>query len=154
MNDLRKLIEENEGRLLESISGYAKKQGLTEHTSTRQEDWRLSIAELSSALLAASRHYPNAPELGWNDSCADDPLTGFGAAEARRHRQSGVSFAMFLGLMKCYRQSYLDLVAQKNTAKVKTNDYRYFQSLSRKKRNSEKAIQGVFLTPYREWIWR
>jgi phosphoglycerate-specific signal transduction histidine kinase len=126
MDELRKLIEKNEDWLMESILGYAKKHGFTESASTLEEEWRLSIAGLSSSLIEGSRHYPNAPELGADNSDADDPLTGFGMTEARRHRQRGVGLAMFLGLMKCYRQGYLDLVEQKCAAKSKIKDYRCF----------------------------
>ncbi len=142
MDELRRLIEKDKDWLLKSVLGYAKKYGFTETTSTRQEDWQLLIAGLSSSLIEGSRHYPGAPELGGDNSDADDPLTGFSITEARRHRQRGVGMAMFLGLMKCYRQSYLDLVEQKCTAKSKIKDYRYFL---------ERCFDRIEIASCRDW---
>jgi two-component system cell cycle response regulator len=142
MDELRRLIEKNQDWLMEIILGYVEKYGFTEDTSTLEEDWRLSIAELSSSLVEGSRHYPSAPELGGDNSDADDPLTGFGMTEARRHRQSSAGMAMFLGLMKCYRQSYLDLVELKCTARRKINDYRYFL---------ERCFDRIEIAVCRDW---
>jgi two-component system cell cycle response regulator len=142
MDELRRLIEKNQDWLMEIILGYVEKYGFTEDTSTLEEDWRLSIAGLSSSLVEGSRHYPSAPELGGDNSDADDPLTGFGMTEARRHRQSSAGMAMFLGLMKCYRQSYLDLVELKCTARRKINDYRYFL---------ERCFDRIEIAVCRDW---
>jgi len=126
MDELRKLIAENEDWLMERILGYAKEHGYTKYTSTLQKDWRLAIAGLSSCLAEGSRHSANPPELGLDDNDAGDPWSDFAMAASRRHRQQGVSLAVFLGLMKYYRQSYLDLVEQKCAAKRKVKTYRHF----------------------------
>ncbi|MBN2106209.1 MAG: hypothetical protein JW832_02205, partial [Deltaproteobacteria bacterium] len=57
---------------------------------------------------------------------AADPLTFFGVTEARLHRQRGVTLAMFLGLMKYYRQGYSDLIAEKYPEGTIREQYRYF----------------------------
>jgi PAS domain-containing protein len=81
------------------------------YTSTLQEAWRLSIAGLTASLCQAMEKVDGIPELGPDQDWANDPLALFGLVEARRHRERGVTLAMFLGLMKYYRQSYLDLLA-------------------------------------------
>ena len=43
-------------------------------------------------------------------------MAAFGILEARRHRSRGVTLIMFLGLMKYYRQSYIDLIMQADMA--------------------------------------
>ena len=43
-------------------------------------------------------------------------MAAFGILEARRHRSRGVTLIMFLGLMKYYRQSYVDLIMEADLA--------------------------------------
>jgi two-component system cell cycle response regulator len=126
MDGLRKLIEKNEGWLKESVLGYAERHGYKKHTCALEKDQRLLIAELSSSLIEGSRLCSSASESGRNSSQAEDSLASFAMTVARRQRQSGVGIAVSLGLMKCCRQSYLDLVGQKCTAKPKIKEYRDF----------------------------
>lgn len=44
-----------------------------------------------------------------HDYCAD-PHTAFAIGSARRHRARGVTLALFLGLTKFFRLTFLDLV--------------------------------------------
>lgn len=94
------------GRVLE----YAHQQGYTRYTSTLLEAWRISIVGLSQSLTELLLFSPDIPELGPDDDYIDDPACLFGMVEADRHRERGVNLAMFLGLMKYYRQGYHDLV--------------------------------------------
>jgi PAS domain S-box-containing protein len=50
--------------------------------------------------------------LSPEDDYAQDPIAEFGIIEAQRHRERGIDIGMFLGLLKYYRQSYIDLVTQ------------------------------------------
>ncbi len=100
------------GRILE----HARRRNYTQYTSTLLEAWRMSIRGLSESLIAGARRYADVPELDPDEDVADDPMTRFGVIEARRHRQRGVSLAMFLGLMKYYKQSYLDLIDERCAA--------------------------------------
>jgi nitrogen-specific signal transduction histidine kinase len=50
------------------------------------------------------------PELHPDEDYARDPLASFGILEAKRHRSRGVTLGMFIGLMKYYRQAYLDIL--------------------------------------------
>ncbi|MDA8134693.1 MAG: hypothetical protein M0T82_08710, partial [Desulfobacteraceae bacterium] len=43
----------------------------------------------------------------------EDPIARFGIMEAQRHKERGISLGMFLGLMKYYRQAYVDLLKNK-----------------------------------------
>lgn len=110
MEPLFNLISSHEEWLMERILGYAKERGYVEYTSTLKEAWRISIKGLSDSLLAALKTSHEPWELGPNDDYLNDPMATFGIVEAQRHRERGVSLAMFLGLMKYYRQSYLDLI--------------------------------------------
>ncbi len=106
------LIAANEDWLIQRILAYAKMRRYTKYTSTLEEAWRLSISGLSASLLDVLRNTDSDLELDPDEDYTGDPATRFGVIEARRHRQRGISFSMFLGLMKYYRQSYGDLVRQ------------------------------------------
>ena len=126
MDDLIKLLDNNEDWLIERILKYAKRYGYTKYTSTLEEAWRMSIAGLSASLLKGIRQYSGVPEFGPDEDFSGDPLADFGLIEARRHRERGINIAMFLGLMKYYRQSYVDLLDEKSAFKKKIKGYRVF----------------------------
>jgi len=116
MQELIRLIEKNEDWLLRRVLGYAKARNYTKYTSTLEEAWRLSITGLSASLVKASKFFKGPPELGPDEDYENDPITSFGTVEAQRHRARGVSLSMFLGLMKYYRQSYVDLIEAEEPA--------------------------------------
>jgi len=110
VHPLRALIAEQESWLIRRVLAYARERGYTKYTSTLEEAWRASIAGLSAPLMDLLDRDGSPPELSPDDGFASDPLSAFGVLEARRHRERGVTLPMFLGLMKYYRQSYIDLV--------------------------------------------
>ncbi|MCG6892409.1 MAG: hypothetical protein LJE65_02285 [Desulfobacteraceae bacterium] len=110
MKNLRNLLLANEEWLMDRILGYAIQQGYAVYTSTLKEAWRLSIAGLSASIFEGLAIYDGIPEIGPEDDFAGDPISLFGITEAKRHRERGVSLGMFLGLMKYYRQAYVDLL--------------------------------------------
>ncbi len=98
--------------LMERILYYAERQSYTRYTSTLKEAWRLSIEGLSRAIISALQQSPEVPEMTPDTDFINYPGARFGIVEARRHRARGVNLAMFLGLMKYYRQTYLDFIEQ------------------------------------------
>jgi PAS domain-containing protein len=104
------LVEAQEEWLMGRILKYAKLHEYAQYTSTLKEAWRQSIAGLNKALRLAHESAAGIKELGAEDVYLGDPITDFGVLEAQRHRERGVNLAMFLGLFKFYRQTYLDLV--------------------------------------------
>jgi PAS domain S-box-containing protein len=109
---LRDLIAEREPWLVARILAYARERGYAKYTSTLEEAWRASIAGLSGPLMECLGGNGSSLELSPDDDFASDPLSAFGVLEARRHRERGVTLPMFLGLMKYYRQSYIDLLRE------------------------------------------
>jgi len=95
---------------MERALAYALARGYTVYTSPLQEDWRLSIAGLTEALLLALPQGLAGVELGPDIEHGADPTTRFAVEQAGRHRARGVDIGMFLGLLAYYRQSYLDLL--------------------------------------------
>jgi two-component system cell cycle response regulator len=126
MDELIQLIEDNEDWLIESILNYAKKFGYSKYTSTLEETWRMPVVRLSESLIQGIRRNSGVPELGPDGDPGGDPLADFGFSEARRHRERGISIATFLGLMKCYRRSYLDLLDQKSKSGKEVKNHRTF----------------------------
>jgi hypothetical protein len=128
MKALAEILLENEDWLMQRVLGYAKDLGFTKYTSTLEEAWRLSISGLTASLCAAAKIFDQPPELAPDDDYQHDPLAQFGLVEARRHRQRGLTLAMFLGLMKYYRQSYVDLVVEKpGSAATAASDRRFVE---------------------------
>jgi PAS domain S-box-containing protein len=112
MTRLSELVASHEDWLMQQVLSYAKKQGYTRYTSTLAEAWRISIAGISQSLLGALANQSGVQELLPDEDYTNDKVATFGILEAQRHRERGVSFSMFLGLMKYYQQSYRDLIMQ------------------------------------------
>lgn len=110
LTTLKRLLESNEEWLMARILDHAIRQGYSAYASTLKEAWRMSISGLSASIIEGIRHYRGVPEMTPDDDFLDDPITLFGTIEAQRHRERGISLTMFLGLMKYYRQSYIELI--------------------------------------------
>ncbi|MES9998869.1 MAG: ATP-binding protein [Candidatus Thiodiazotropha lotti] len=109
---LRETLLSSEDQLIELILKYAERQHYTKYTSTLKEAWRRSIDGLTQSIIATLEASDLVPELGPDEDFSSDSSTKFGVIEAQRHRARGVNLSMFLGLMKYYRQAYLDLIAE------------------------------------------
>jgi PAS domain-containing protein len=105
------LIRAGEDRLMERILFYAHRQDYVRYTSTLQEAWRISIQGLSEALCEALISGRDV-ELTPDENFSDDPAAFFGVVEAQRHRRRGVTYSMFMGLFKYYREAYADLLQE------------------------------------------
>ena len=126
---LKELIANNEKWLMKQILQYARARGYTKYTSTLQETWRLSIAGLSASLLSALKKRRSNLELKPDEDYMKDPAASFGIIEAQKHRKRGVNLALFLGLMKYYRESYKDLVRQSDLSSK--NETLYLNKIER-----------------------
>lgn len=107
---LRRLVAENEAWLTQRIIHYAKTRGYTPFTSTLEQAWLASIRGLSAPLLAALDEGRAMSAVCAEADYARDPIAYYGIEAARRHRTRGITLGLFLGLMKAYRQTYVDLV--------------------------------------------
>jgi PAS domain S-box-containing protein len=123
---LADLVASHEDWLMHKVLSYAKENGYTRYTSTLAEAWRISISGLSQSLQNCLENQPRVPELLPDEDYMSDKVASFGIIEAKRHRERGVSLGMFLGLMKYYRQSYIDLVMQAGFGVEEEQLYRLF----------------------------
>jgi PAS domain S-box-containing protein len=112
------LIAKSEDQLVSKIIQYAREYSFTKYTSTLEEAWRIAIRGLSEPLLKALKDKSPILELSPDEDFTKDPVASFGILEAQRHRSRGITLSMFLGLMKYYRQSYIDLVRQADFEKA------------------------------------
>lgn len=114
MENLKKIILDNEDFLIERVLDYAKIHNYVKYTSTLKEAWRMSITGLSKSLLKVIEKSNSIPELDPDDGFTKNEFTEFVIVEAQKHRSRGITLDMFLGLMKYYHQSYIDLIKESN----------------------------------------
>ena len=74
---------------------------------------------------ALDEHPEPLPMPADHDYCAD-PYTAFAIGSARRHRARGVTLALFLGLTKFFRLTFLDLIDKEHWADSETRRAREF----------------------------
>lgn len=110
MKELIELIKTGSEFLTKRVVEYAKLHNYTKYTATLEENWQASIDGLSKTLLDALEEHGAIPELNVDEDYSSDKIGFFGVKEAQLHRSRGVTLTMFLGLMKDYRQSYMDLI--------------------------------------------
>jgi signal transduction histidine kinase len=107
---LTDLIARNEDRLLGQILALAEVNGYFRFVPGTPGEWRATLRGLSGSLLQTLRSDPSPPSLAAGDMGRDDGLSTFGVVEGRKRRREGMPFGIFLGLVKFFRQAYLDLV--------------------------------------------
>jgi len=111
MQRLRELIAANEQWLTQRLLGYAKDHGYAHYGPTRVEDWTSAVAGTSQALFEAMEQYgEDCPEFSPDADYTTHPVASMALEQARRHRSRGVSLPMYLGLLKYFRQTYIDLI--------------------------------------------
>lgn len=113
MKELTTLLIDNEKWLMNKILAHAKKHDYTRYTSTLEEAWRLSIVGLSKSFIKNMEISGACPEI--DPDISPGPLADFAVTEAINHRKRGVTMRMFLGLLKYYREVYLELCDHKAT---------------------------------------
>ena len=123
MQDFIDLISRSEGWLMDQTIDYARRYGYMPYTSTLEEAWRASICGISGPLIKALTQYDEPPQLT-ADEHNEESITAFGIEAARRHRSRGITLSLFMGLMKYYRQSYVDLIDQSDLPAPKQPRYR------------------------------
>lgn len=112
MDAFVELVSANEAWLIERVLTSARHHGYASYLPPLPEAWQITICSLSAALVDSSSasspsHWPFAADY---DPLLD-PVACFGMIEAQRHRERGVTLERYLGLVKHYRQAYLDLLA-------------------------------------------
>jgi PAS domain S-box-containing protein len=123
------LLISREDWLMQRILAYSKANGYTRFTSTLAEAWRASVAGLSTSLIQTLNAGADLRALTAEEDYTQDPVAAFGILQAQRHRSRGVTLGMFLGLMKYFRQTYLDLLEEGELALADRSRARRFLDL-------------------------
>jgi two-component system NtrC family sensor kinase len=106
---LTDLIVRNEDNLLGRILSLAEENGYFRSVPGTPDAWRATLRGLSGSMLQALRSDPSPPSIAAGNVARDDGLSAFGVLEARKHRREGMPPEIFFGLVKCFRQAFLDL---------------------------------------------
>ncbi|MCP4821395.1 MAG: hypothetical protein GY883_19610, partial [Shimia sp.] len=118
MQALKTLIEQHEDWLTDRVIHYAKQKNFTQFSSTLREAWRISICGLSKPL---TMFLDTAQDDSIPKEVALKAATEFGITQGIQHRARGIDLTDFLGLLKLYRNAYLDLASDKATDKEKAH---------------------------------
>jgi two-component system NtrC family sensor kinase len=104
-------VRSNEEWLLRRVLRHALERGYAKRLPAGEEEWRASIRGFSSSFLEmAGREEDAGGESGPDGEDGSDPYAAASLLEAKKHRERGVPLRRFLGLMKCFRRSYEELV--------------------------------------------
>lgn len=104
-------LESREDYLLSRLFEYASASEYTRYASEdKEEDWRQAVQGPAEALVRYLRENDGPESIHADERFDDSPHAAFAKDEARRHRERGVSFVMFLAVSKLLRQSFVDLV--------------------------------------------
>ena len=131
---LRELLLSHEDWLIYRVIDYAKANDYSQYTPTLVSAWRESVVGLRDELVRALDEHPEPlPMPADHDYCAD-PHTRFAVDSARRHRACGVTLALFLGLTKFFRLTFLDLIdkahwPEPDTRRTREYIARYFDRI-------------------------
>ncbi len=110
--DLRPLADallDHQDWMLGRIFELATKAEYTRYTSTKEEEWRMTLREPSRMLAAYLVEHSDPESFHVDEVVADNPRAAFGVMEAKLHRSRGVTLPMFLGLTKQLRQVFIEL---------------------------------------------
>lgn len=112
MENLIELIQNNQPYLINRFHFYAKKHDYHKYMPTLETAWVQLIAGISGSLTECLALYQEPPEIYLDFDLSSEPISRFGVTIAQWHRQRGVSLEMFLGLLKYFRQTYVDLLLE------------------------------------------
>lgn len=127
VNNLIGIFEDQQKWLMDRILHYAEKHSFIKHTSTPGDGLRQSVVGLTESLVKSINHFRGSvPELDPDEDLVNDPMTSFAVLEAKRHRERGIPLSMFLGFMKYYKQSYVELLGVKLGKDPNIETYRLF----------------------------
>ena len=109
-HSLRELLLGHEDWLIYRVIDYAKANDYSQYTPTLVSAWRESVVGLRDELVRALDEHPELLPMSADHDYCTDAYTAFAIGSARRHRARGVTLALFLGLTKFFRLTFLDLV--------------------------------------------
>ena len=123
---LRDLLASHEDWLIYRVIDYAKANDYSQYTPTLVSAWRESVVGLRDELVRALDEHPEPLPMPADHDYCTDSYTEFAIGSARRHRARGVTLALFLGLTKFFRLTFLDLVDKADWPHLETRRAREY----------------------------
>ncbi|MBT1076695.1 PAS domain-containing sensor histidine kinase [Geobacter grbiciae] len=111
MTSFPELVVASQEWLVERILTCVRERGFMCSAPSLAGARHLAVAGITSAILEALERSEVSSAVRAGDTGVRDPAVAFAVGKALDHRRRGVPFGMFMGLLKLYRESYLDLVA-------------------------------------------
>ncbi|MBB4302933.1 PAS domain S-box-containing protein [Rhodobium orientis] len=109
---LAELVLSSEDWLLQRMYRHFREQGYAAYSSTLTEAWRTAVRGVSQTIVNALARYDAPPDLPAELDYIRDSVAQYGVDKAGAHRARGVPLVMYLGGLKYYRQTYVDLVEE------------------------------------------
>ncbi len=109
---LIELIQNNRPWLMERVFRHVEENGYLPYVPTETTIWLAALEKINQTFALAVQS-GDIPPLRAELRHDDDPIRQFAIAEAKNHRKRGVSFPIFLGVLKYIEESHLDLVRHK-----------------------------------------
>lgn len=104
------LIRDNLFWLKKRVHSYATIYGFTKYISMTDGELDISIKNVSRQLIETTINHPKHLELTADTIFLEDKLPCILDILCLSHQKNNISWSFFLGLLKYYRQSYLDLI--------------------------------------------
>ncbi len=108
MERLRELVQSKESWLVQRTLDYTREGRENRYREALSGAVPIAVSHLTLVLSDALASDPQANP----DHLAQDHGEEFGKQQAQRHRQWGIDIGAYLAVLKYYRQSYFDLVAE------------------------------------------
>jgi signal transduction histidine kinase len=107
-----KLLKSSENRLIELILQRTGQHSQARCTTTLKQALRDTVSRINEAMMETVKGSDQLLEPGLGEDLTTGPGAQFGILHARLQHAKGGDLALCLGLMKHYRQAYLDLLRE------------------------------------------
>jgi two-component system, NtrC family, sensor kinase len=126
MKLLNKLILEREEWIIKRVFEYAQKHDYLRYISNPEEEFHVTIKALIEVINITLEKYDKQHELNSNDDYSQDLLSSFGIREAKKQKTNEINLEISFGLLKYYRQSFIDILFISELENDKIENYRLF----------------------------
>jgi PAS domain S-box-containing protein len=109
---LKRLILSSEDEIVRRVLELARTHAYAQMVPALEDDYRVNVATMSANLVQSLNIAGDVPELRATDDLTTDPIASLGARMARSARGDSPDVKLTLGLLKRYRQAYLEVVRQ------------------------------------------
>lgn len=112
MEPLKRLIVDCEGEIVRRVLDYARTRGYMQLMPALEETYTSAVVTMSANLVQCLTLQGDVPPICAADDLALDPAASVGARMARMRAIDARDVRLFAGMLKYYRQAYLDVVQQ------------------------------------------